>query len=85
MTLKVYCTHWSDNNEKWGKPNWTTQRLSTLNLPFGYFLARDDKHAEDIVKTLPALTEIMMSSTKKPFGLYLGSFPHTEIVYRPEE
>lgn len=80
MRLKVYCTHWSDNNRKWGKPRWIDKGSTELGLPFGYFLAKNLEKAEEFVKTLPPLWAV----TKKgrfPEGFNLG---HIEILWRPE-
>jgi len=83
MVLRVYCTHWSDNNEKWGKPTWTTYNLRDLSLPFGYFLAPDQKTADIIVDLLPNMPDMVHGVITTPIGFYLGSFPYTKIEFNP--
>lgn len=81
MTLKVYCTHWSDNKQRWGKPEWIDEGSNILGLPFGYFLAEDNEKAEEYVKTLPNLNKMFDGVVEKPRDLYLGSL---NIAWRPE-
>jgi len=74
---KVYATHWSDNKQRWGRPNWTNMRLADLQLPFGYVIANNHEEAMKIVEKLPPLPEMVCHGAKKPDGVYLASVPVT--------
>lgn len=78
--LKIYTVRWSDDGQKWGKPNWCSRGNSELGMPFGYFLAEDDRKAEEFTKTLPPLIAVSKKGYY-PENFYLGSFWP---VWKPE-
>jgi len=72
VSLAVFSTRWSDDEQKWGEPRLCSQANSELNLPYAYFVARDIEIARNMVKTLSPLIAV----TKKgyfPDWLCLGS------------
>ncbi len=70
MSLHIYCVHWSDNLKEWGKPH--EARHLDLGLPFGYFLAKNDKEAQNFVKELKPLV-VVHPSNYFPRDFHLGS------------
>lgn len=69
-TLKVFCTHWSDNHQRWGKPR-EAIHLS-LGMPFGYFLASDESEANELITKLKPLTAVRRIDYF-PANFHLGS------------
>lgn len=71
MNYYVYGIHWSDHHKKWGEPKKVSRGDASLQAPFGYFLARDDKRAKEIVKKFPSLPQCVYDNVKPP-NLYIG-------------